>query len=62
MPTGQIFTLDLIRVLDGISVPKGFWLVIVDVEALYNLIPNECMVQVVKGFIFEHGTTAGPYN
>lgn len=46
-------TSDLLRELDGLSVPEGAWLVALEVEAFYNSIPHTLGVEVVEGFIFE---------
>lgn len=55
-------TMDLLRAPNSISVPERAWLLAVDVEALYNLIPRVLGVQVVEGFISERGIPVGPYN
>lgn len=55
-------TADLLRALDGVVVPEGAWLVAIDVEALYNLIPHDLGVRVVDGFILERGSRAAIYS
>lgn len=51
-------TIDLLKVLDGICIPRDLWLVMIDVDALYNSIPHKRGVGVVGGLISQRDTLA----
>lgn len=55
-------TNDLLRALDGISLPGGAWLVALDVEALYNSIPHQQGVEIVKDFLSQNHEISSQYN
>lgn len=54
--------IDLIKLIEGISVPKDAWLVTLDVESLYNTIPHKLALRVVAEHLQERGHTADHYN
>lgn len=55
-------TSDLLWALEGIHIPKGAWLVALDVEALYISIPHDKGVAVVESLISEGDPIISTYN
>ena len=55
-------TIDLLRTLEGITLPRGTILVALDIESLYNSIPHQKGLEVVNSFIAERGPLTSRYN
>ncbi|KAM5158158.1 LOW QUALITY PROTEIN: uncharacterized protein ACMZJ9_009403 [Mantella aurantiaca] len=55
-------TMDMLRVINGLHVPRDAVLVTIDVEALYSSIPHDLGLKAVKKFLKEMGQAWEPYN
>lgn len=54
-------TIHLLRILDGQTLPTNTWLVALDVESLYNIIPHNRGISVIKKLIRERGPQYDTY-
>lgn len=54
-------TIDLLRTIEGISLPLGTWLVALDIESMYNSIPQNKGIEVVQNQS-ERGPSSCKYN
>lgn len=43
-------TIELLKIIDGLQVPEGAWLVAIEIKALYNFIPHKQGVDLVCSF------------
>ncbi|XP_077344465.1 uncharacterized protein LOC143988608 [Lithobates pipiens] len=55
-------TIDLLRMIEGLSLPPNSWLVALDIESLYNTIPHDKGVEVVRRFLSERGSSFLQYS
>ncbi|XP_040189948.1 extracellular calcium-sensing receptor-like [Rana temporaria] len=55
-------TIELLKIVDGLTIPPNAWLVAIDIEALYNSIPHGLGTQVVRSFLNEHDKNTSKYN
>lgn len=51
-----------LSVIEGLDIPPSSWLVAIDVEALYCLIPHSKGIKMVKSFLWDKSQTQWPYN
>lgn len=51
-------TLDLLKILEGLTIPQGAILAAIDIEALYSSIPHTKGIEVVSEFLRERDTNS----
>lgn len=55
-------TIELLKIIEGLQVPTGAWLVAIDIEALYNSTPHIWGIQVVCEFLGKRDLNSRNYN
>lgn len=62
MPSYLRDSLQLMQILNGITIPADAWLITLDIEALYSSIPHEMGLSINKEFFSEQDLTSRPLN
>lgn len=50
------------KIIDGLQIPEGAWLIAIYIEALYNSIPRRWSIQVIYDLLGECGKKSWNYN